>query len=579
VFDPRDAGAASDPRRAGAASDPRRAGAASDPRRAGAASDPRRAGAASDPRRAGAASDAHPDGWLRGHGWLAAVGAAVALLHAPYLFPGGPAARDAAPWKLMQDEGTVLYDAARMAGGEVMYRDWFEFMGPVFYGVYAALFRVTGPSVTAARALSVMTTAAAAMLLALLVARFAGRVAGAGAAAVYALAFVPFWPFAYPQWLAAAWTLGALAVLTAARAGPRHEWAGGVLLGLACATIQSVGVPALVAAAGAAAAPGLAARDARAALLRPARVLAGAVVVLAIFAAYYAARGALGALAFDLFVWPFRHYGHGQGDLPYAAYTDAWTKAHRALAAPWRWGGVLSLQVTRLAPVAAVPAAALAAVEALRRVWRGDADTRFATAAGAGVACVAPLLLRFTRQDLTHVAFLGAFGLCAVAAVCAPRGAPSRATRIAAAVLFGLAGVAAAASYGSKLALSWAKSRGLGDWDAEVMKLPDSAWLAAAAPPGARVVIGADYAGWRYLTLRPAAVAHTLLPQNALDYLADAQWQRLAAEIAARRPAAMLLTGAQWTRLCAARPDLAALYRTIGGARFVLAGPAPPAPP
>ncbi|HEV8323091.1 MAG TPA: hypothetical protein VG389_15865 [Myxococcota bacterium] len=84
---------------------------------------------------AAAASGRGPGTALRRCAWLGAIFAGVLVLHAPYLWPGGPSSRDGKPWKLMQDEGTVLYDAARMAAGEVMYRDWFEFQGPVFYVV------------------------------------------------------------------------------------------------------------------------------------------------------------------------------------------------------------------------------------------------------------------------------------------------------------------------------------------------------------------------------------------------------------------------------------------------------------
>ena len=81
------------------------------------------------------------------------------IAHLPYLFPGGPTACHSKPLFFSIDEGTVLYDSFRITCGEVMYRDFFEFQGPVFYHIYAGLFALTGPSLTAARALNLLITA------------------------------------------------------------------------------------------------------------------------------------------------------------------------------------------------------------------------------------------------------------------------------------------------------------------------------------------------------------------------------------------------------------------------------------
>jgi hypothetical protein len=118
--------------------------------------------------------------------WSAAVFLAAVLTHLIYLAPGGPSSRSPDRLPISGDEGTVLYDSLRIARGEVMYRDFFEFQGPIFYYTYAGLYAVTGPSVATARALHILVSALASMLIGILVARFAGWLAGAGAAAVHA---------------------------------------------------------------------------------------------------------------------------------------------------------------------------------------------------------------------------------------------------------------------------------------------------------------------------------------------------------------------------------------------------------
>ncbi|HEV8323087.1 MAG TPA: hypothetical protein VG389_15845 [Myxococcota bacterium] len=313
------------------------------------------------------------------------------------------------------------------------------------------------------------------------------------------------------------------------------------------------------------------------ALARAARVLAGAAAVLAVFAIYYAARGAMPDLVYDLFVWPFQQYGLGQGHLTYGAGLDEWLKAHRAFHAPWRWPGT-ALWATHALPWAAVPAAAVAAAKSLRRLVRRDGEHRFALAAAVSVACVSPLLAGCARQDLTHAAFLACFGVLALAAACAPgRAGPSPWTRRAAGALFGAAGLLAVAAYAHKVEASWKRSRALGGWEAQVLGLPSSAWLVSTAPPEARVAVGVPHAGFRYLTLRRAAVGYTLVPVNSLDYFSTAQWRRFADEIATRRPAALLLSDGQWLRLVRERPDLATTYRNLGGGRFVPRDTAPSA--
>jgi hypothetical protein len=515
--------------------------------------------------------------------WIlaAAVFVAALVMHLPYLAPGGPCARNGEPWPLIHDEGTVLYDSSRIAAGETMYRDFFEFQGPAFYYAVGALFAATGPSPLAARLLVWLVWALSAALLALLVARRAGALAGVGAAAVHVFLFVPFYAAAYPHWIAELLVLAALVVATAPARGPRHDWVAGALAGAAAVTIQSVGLPVLVALVGTAAWAGVAARAPRKALAASGRVAGGAAAILGAVALLFAVRGALGALVYDVFVWPFVYYGKGQPNRDFGP-NATWVKTHLEMGGLAGWAGLAGLYVTMALPwitVAAGAAVAARALFALRKaaapgVAAGEAAPL--VAAGAAVAAVSPVLAGLTRQDLTHAAFVLGTGLAGIAALATPRARWSRAAVTAA---LAAAGVVAAISFGAKFSRTYDASRRLPGWRAMAMELEPAKWLETATPPGARVVDGFDHAGWVYLYARPSAVAHTLIPRTKLEYFSDAQWQRIADEIVARLPAALALEPAQWRIFTTRRPEIATLYRAAGPKRYLLAPAPSPAVP
>jgi 4-amino-4-deoxy-L-arabinose transferase-like glycosyltransferase len=77
-------------------------------------------------------------------------------------------------WLMNDDEGTYLYDAWRVSLGEVPYRDFFLSQTPLAVGLGAAVFKAIGPSVWAARALSVALILAAAAIVGLAARRHFG---------------------------------------------------------------------------------------------------------------------------------------------------------------------------------------------------------------------------------------------------------------------------------------------------------------------------------------------------------------------------------------------------------------------
>jgi 4-amino-4-deoxy-L-arabinose transferase-like glycosyltransferase len=68
-------------------------------------------------------------------------------------------------WLMNDDEGTYLYDAWRVSLGELPYRDFFLSQTPLGIGLGAAAFKAFGPSVRAARALSIVLILASAGLV------------------------------------------------------------------------------------------------------------------------------------------------------------------------------------------------------------------------------------------------------------------------------------------------------------------------------------------------------------------------------------------------------------------------------
>jgi 4-amino-4-deoxy-L-arabinose transferase-like glycosyltransferase len=77
-------------------------------------------------------------------------------------------------WLMNDDEGTYLYDAWRVSLGELPYRDFFLSQTPLGIGLGAAAFEAFGPSVWAARALSMGLILASAALVGFAARRYFG---------------------------------------------------------------------------------------------------------------------------------------------------------------------------------------------------------------------------------------------------------------------------------------------------------------------------------------------------------------------------------------------------------------------
>src|SRR5215471_2714227 len=115
------------------------------------------------------------------------------------------------------DESFILYEAKRVYQGQALYRDFFDFLTPGAFYLYALAYAVGGVSITSARtatsllhALSVACT----YFLALDVASM-GEAILAGLLVV--VICVPVWNMASHNWIATAFGLASAAVLLSTR--------------------------------------------------------------------------------------------------------------------------------------------------------------------------------------------------------------------------------------------------------------------------------------------------------------------------------------------------------------------------
>jgi hypothetical protein len=484
-----------------------------------------------------------------------------AAAHVPYLAPGGPSALYPIPQVLVIDEGTVLYDSFRITCGEVIYRDFFQFQGPVFYHIYAGLFAVTGPSIAASRALNLLITALTATFIAMLVARSLGPVTAAGTAVVHACLLIPIFPQTYPHWLAEAFAFAGIYLLATSSKRPSRELAGGVCLGLCAATIQSLGLPILVACMVTLALPGIAKRSWKETCVRPLRVFGGALLGIFPFITYLGAVGALDPMWYAMVDWVFNHYPEGQKDAVmqgYGAYLDTYLLLHRSVGQPWGGLAMIALRFVKLLPVFAICGAIVATVQVISR-WRRSVDHVYLLIGTAAVAATAPLLLGITRIDMVHVAFVGSFGLCGAAIALQPLVTWKPRFRLPVAIVWVFVGILVIANFSAKTLMTYRPSREMKGWRGEILKRGLASWIDANLGPNERIVTA--FGGLQYLYIRRAAVGFTFLPTGAPRYYSDDQWRKLGSQILKVLPPVIEVHEEQWLQVTERTPELMQHYQ------------------
>jgi hypothetical protein len=142
------------------------------------------------------------------------------------------------------DESSIAYNALTVAesgrdehgeAGPLYFRAFGDYKNPTYVYLLAAVFRVTGPSVTAARMLSAALGAAAALLLGLLASRLSGRVEAGVVIACSALLTPWLYESSRLVFEVAAYPLACVLFLLALRrASERERWAVFDVLAVAC---------------------------------------------------------------------------------------------------------------------------------------------------------------------------------------------------------------------------------------------------------------------------------------------------------------------------------------------------------
>jgi hypothetical protein len=308
--------------------------------------------------------------------WPGSVAAAAVVICLPFL----------RSTYALADEGILLHGVARMARGEVLYRDIFELYPPVGFFIVRLWTLVLGHGFLAARLLSLATITALAVMTALACERAgAGRRLSAALTVAWLAMSQGGWTIVDHHWFTTLLIMVTLWSVLDHRpeAARRSAFVAGLALGAAVMTTPPRGVLAGLAVIGGHLVElrGRTEPGARRDLVRRLGLgVAGAAVVPVACLAWVTAQGALGAAVQDLIVFPATQYS-GVQSLP--------------------WGKFAGLQDGLL--VYAFPGAlVLAAVAA----WRGD---RRGMTGGSGptlvLFAVAGGLGCFPRPDIVHIAF------------------------------------------------------------------------------------------------------------------------------------------------------------------------------
>jgi hypothetical protein len=143
------------------------------------------------------------------------------------------------------DESHLLYGARRVLAGEVIYRDFFEIITPLAFYLFAAVYRIAGTTLLAARVSMALIEAVGCALLFHLVRRVSGVAEATLATLIFACVCLPTWPYASAHWIST--VLGLLvATVTLARAGGwssrTRPLAAGILGGVAVCVQQQRGI-------------------------------------------------------------------------------------------------------------------------------------------------------------------------------------------------------------------------------------------------------------------------------------------------------------------------------------------------
>jgi hypothetical protein len=165
-------------------------------------------------------------------GWVLGLTSFVYLLRFP-------------PTLSSADESYMLYGAKRVLQGQAIYRDFFDFVTPGSFYLYAIAYAVGGVSIASARVTTALVNALGAACTYFLTLQVASVGEAVVAGLLVVVICVPVWNLASNHWMATAFSLATAVVLLSTRwqhSTRARPAAAGALGGLVVCTNQSVGV-------------------------------------------------------------------------------------------------------------------------------------------------------------------------------------------------------------------------------------------------------------------------------------------------------------------------------------------------
>jgi len=272
--------------------------------------------------------------------------------------------------------------------------------------------------------------------------------------------------------------------------------------------------------------------------------------------------GALDDMRYAMFKWVFTHYPEGQKDAMmqgYGAFLTEYLIFHGRIGQPWRGLALTGLQFVSLLPVFTICGAIVATVQIIINRWRRSVDYVYLMIGIAAIAGTAPLLLKITRTDMVHIAFVGSFGLCSAAIALQPLRTWKPRFRFPVAILWAFFGLLAIANFSAKTVMTYQPSREMQGWRGEILKLGLANWIDTNLGPNERIVTA--YGGLQYLYIRRAAVGFTYLPFNTPKYYSDEQWRKIGGQILETLPPVIEITKEQWLQMTERTPELIQHYQ------------------
>jgi len=411
------------------------------------------------------------------------------------------------------DEYTLLSDAVRVAAGQVMYRDFFEFTPPGVIWLAAALVALVGPKAAVIRAVQYALLVCASWWMQRLARHLGADPWTAALAGLGLFGVCVALNIAYSHhWLALTCVLAsAHAALTAPAAGWGRWARAGAWAGLTMAFVQVEGLIALSGMLGFIGMRAWLAGEAwRPAVRRAACAVAGWAVPVALMLAVLAWQGALAGYVHDSWYWPPTHYRQPGGINDLRWLTDI--RDYIGPMQPVRFGQLRwyaevfhYLFVALVPPGTALVAFAWGLGLIARRLRTGPGATAQELATGyVGLLAIASMVVAFKgRVDLSHVAAYAAPALLLLAAAASRlRQAAPLPWTYAATLPTLLLALAIGAGFGSSslnLPTRWGPDAGE-QW---VRSDPTVAWLRAHARPGDTMIAvhGGGYYAFNSLPL------------------------------------------------------------------------------